>query len=679
MTSSTAATEPRFAFGVDYYPEQWPETRWAVDADMMRQAGFNVVRLAEFAWSRLEPREGEFNFAWLDRAIEVLCAREMEVVLGSPTAAPPAWVMRKQPDAYRVLDDGRRVTFGHRRHYCPNHPGFREQTRAIVTAMADHYRGNPAVIGWQIDNEFGDPCYCPNCARAFGRWLRRRYGSLEELNRRWGTVFWSQEYDDWDSISLPTRNARAPNPGLHLDYFRFASDSYVEYQNVHIEILRRAQPDWFITHNLMGSKYEQIDYFDLAAPLDFVSWDNYPRLAWNMVPDVDVAAVALAHDTTRGLKRRNFWVMEAQSGASGWENVSVAPRPGEIHLWAWQAIAHGADGIVFFRWRTARFGAEQYWHGVLDHHGEPGWRYAEVQHMGEELARVGRAIVGTVPRAQVALVLSYDSRFAFQAQGNNPGFSYPTHLASLYAAFFRCNIAVDMVSPDVDLSGYRVVVAPALHVISPEIADRLHRFVESGGVLLCTARSGVKGMDNEVTELRLPGLLRELFGLSVEEYDSPAIGVTIPLRSVEPSNTLGEAVAEGWCDMLAFATATPLLQYTEDYYAGRCAAAENRLGKGRAVYVGTFGNAALHDWLARYLLDAASIAPDIQPEGIELRWRYGRDDAALLFVLNHAEVARSVSLPGTFTDLLDGSVLRGSAELPGRGVRVLATGAAAPD
>jgi beta-galactosidase len=169
MTSSTPATEPRFAFGVDYYPEQWPETRWAVDADMMRRVGFNVVRLAEFAWSRLEPREGEFNFAWLDRAIEVLRARGMEVVLGTPTAAPPVWVMRKHPDAYRALDDGRRVTFGHRRHYCPNHPGFREQTRAIVTAMADHYRGHPAVIGWQIDNEFGDRCYCPNCARAFGR------------------------------------------------------------------------------------------------------------------------------------------------------------------------------------------------------------------------------------------------------------------------------------------------------------------------------------------------------------------------------------------------------------------------------------------------------------------------------------------------------------------------------
>jgi beta-galactosidase len=217
--------EQRFRYGVDYYPEQWPETRWAEDARLMRAAGFNVVRLAEFAWSKLEPREGQFDFAWLDRAIGVLRAEGMDIVLGTPTGSPPLWVMKKHPDAYRVLEDGRRLTFGHRRHYCPNHEGFRASTRTIVTALAAHYAGNPAVIGWQTDNEFGDRCYCESCARAFGRWLALRHGTIAALNECWGTAFWSQDYESWEDIALPSRIARAPNPGLHLDYFRFSSDS----------------------------------------------------------------------------------------------------------------------------------------------------------------------------------------------------------------------------------------------------------------------------------------------------------------------------------------------------------------------------------------------------------------------------------------------------------------------
>lgn len=664
-----------FNFGVDYYPEQWPETRWARDAQLMQEAGFNTVRLAEFAWSRLEPRAGDFDFAWLDRAIELLARHGMKIVLGTPTGSPPLFVMKANPDAYRVLEDGRRLTFGHRRHYCPNHPGFREASRRIVTAMARHYAGNPAVIGWQTDNEFGDRCYCENCGRAFGHWLERRHGTLAALNDRWGTVFWSQDYEDFADVALPSRIARAPNPGLHLDYFRFASDSYVDYQNIHIEILRQYCPGQFITHNLMGFKFDQINYFDLAAPLDFVAWDNYPRLAWTMVPEVDVAAVALGHDTMRGLKGQGFWVMEAQSGSGGWEDVSVAPRPGEIRLWAWQAVAHGADGIIFFRWRTARHGAEQYWHGVLDHHGEPGRRYEEVRRMGAEIARLGADILATAPRPAVAILLSYDSRFAFQVQGNNPAFSYPAHLQSLYAAFHRRQIGVDIVAPTADLSAYRIVLAPALHVVTEEIAQSLKQFVEQGGVLLGTARSGVKDIHNRVVEAHLPGLLRALFGVSVEEYDSPAIGVATALGAARDGENAGTAAtAEGWCDILALEGAEPLLRYEGEHYAGRAAVARHRLGQGQAIYAGTFGNAALHDQLAQLLLEAAGLAEQAQttPDGVELAWRAAPDgQALLLFVLNHGAAAQAVSLPGAFINLLTGERLAGQAEVAGRDLLVL--------
>ena len=663
-----------FRFGADYYPEQWPEPRWAIDAKLMREAGFNVVRLAEFAWSRLEPSEGAFDFDWLDRAIGVLRAHGIDVVLGTPTASPPAWVMRKHPDAYRVLEDGRRLAFGNRRHYCPNHAGFRDRSRAVVSAMAGHYAGNASVIGWQIDNEFGDRCYCENCARAFGAWLQRRYGSLGALNDRWGTVFWSQDYTDWNDIPLPARIARAPNPGLHLDYFRFASDSYVEYQDIQIGILRGLCPGQFITHNLMGFKYEQIDYFDLAAALDFVSWDNYPRLAWTMTAGVDVPAAALAADTMRGLKRRGFWVMEAQSGSGGWEDVSVAPRPGEIRLWAWQAIAHGADGIVFFRWRTARFGTEQYWHGILDHDGAVGRRYAEVRRMGDEIARAGAAILATRPRAEVALILSYDSRFAFQAQGNNPAFSYPAHLTDLYAAFHRLGIGIDVVAPDADLSSYRVVLAPALHVLPPAVAESLRAYVEQGGVLLGTARTGVKGIDNEVVEARPPGLLRAVFGVSVEEYDSPPPGVANPLRpAAAGANAASEAAALGWCDVLALEGAEAMLVYGAEYYAGRAAVTRRRLGRGVAIYAGTFGNAALHDQLATALIEAAGLSDGAAalPPGIELCWRHGEDGARLLFVLNHSGEQMAVRLPCACTDLLGGGAPQDEITVPPRDLLLL--------
>jgi beta-galactosidase len=666
-------TENVFRFGVDYYPEQWPESRWEKDARLMREAGFNVVRLAEFAWSRMEPREGQFDFAWLDASIDVLHAHGIDVVLGTPTASPPVWVMRKYPDAYRVLEDGRRVTFGSRRHYCPNHPGIRERTRAIVTAMAEHYAGHPAVIGWQIDNEFGDRCYCEHCAHAFGRWLERRFGTMEALNERWGTAFWSQEYADWNEVPVPKSIIRSPNPGLHLDYFRFASDSYVEYQNIQIDILRQICLEHFITHNMMGFWFDQIDYFDLAKAIDIVSWCNYPR-HYHRSPqaEVDPALAALAHDTMRGLKRRNFWVMEEQAGPTGWKTISMAPRPGEIRLWAWQAVAHGADGMVFFRWRTARFGTEQYWHGILDHDGELGRRYDEVKQMGAEIARVGGDLLGTEPRPEVALVLSYDSRFAFQVQGNAP-FSYPAHLTALYTAFHRRNVQVEVVAPDGDLSSYKVVLAPALHVLPPDTAKRLRDFVANGGILLGTARTGVKGTDNEVVDMRLPGLLRDVFGVRVEDYDPMPRQASHPLRSAGTNTaTVPGPAAEAWCDVLAPEEAEPLFFYSEQYYAGRAAVTVHRFGQGQAVYAGTFGNAALLDALAAQLLESAGITTMPQPDGVEL---CRRDDGAgkeLLFVLNHAAAPLRVALPdGLYLDLLSGTGVRDCLEVAAYDVHIL--------
>lgn len=660
-----------FRFGVDYYPEHWPEERWALDARLMQEAGFNTVRLAEFAWSRLEPAPGRFDFDWLDRAIAILQERGIQVVLGTPTASPPPWVMAMHPDAHRVLPSGLRVAYGNRRNYCPTHAGYRERGRIITQAMAEHYAHHPAVIGWQIDNEFGDRCYCEHCRAAFHVWLQHKYQSLDALNEAWGTVFWSQVYTEWSQIPVPLETA-APfgdgshNPGLALDYYRFLSDQYVAFQREQVAILRRRCPGHFITHNMMGAGYDRLNYFDLAADLDFVSWDNYRRMQWTFRPEVIPSEAALSHAAMRGLKHKNFWVMEQQAGAGGWQIVSVAPRPGELRLWAYQSIAHGADAIIFFRWRTARFGTEQYWHGLLEHDGRAGRRYAEIKQMGAEIARVGAEIAGSEVRADIAILLDYDSRFAFQIQANNPAFQYTNHLHDIYQAFHRRNLAVDVVSGRDDFSRYKLLIAPALYVLTEETARRIEAFVQNGGVLMTTPRTGVKDATNTVVNMPPPGLLAGVCGVEVEEYDSLPEGVSQPLAFVQSDFHNGPPPhARIWCDVLRPSSAQPVALYTQDYYAGKPAITENRYGAGRAVYVGTFGDGQLYAALVDWLLDLANLRSEIStPPGVEWSTRW-RGDRPIHFVLNHTRERQPVNLKGRMRNLLTGEALEsGVLELP---------------
>ncbi len=659
-------------FGVDYYPEHWPEERWEIDAQLMAEANFNVVRLAEFAWSKMEPKEGIYDFEWLDRAIDILTSRDIRVILGTPTASPPPWLMAKQEDLFRVDQDGRRLTYGNRREYCPNNTLYHDLSRRIVLKMAEHYHDHPAVIGWQIDNEFGDRCYCDICRQAFQAWLRDRFGSLETLNLRWGTAFWSHMYSDWSEIPTPRRTGGSPNPGLALDFYRFASDSYVVYQKMQIKTLRDNCPNHFITHNLRGFHYPYVNYFDLAEDLDFVSWDIYWRTQWNMEAELDPSWPALGHDTMRGLKSKNYWVMEQQSGSGGWEMVSVSPRPGELRLWAYQSIAHGADAIVFFRWRTARYGTEEFWHGVLDHHGNLGRRYEEIQGMGAEIAEIGEIIHGSQIKTDVAFLLSYDSRFAFEIQGNNPRFSYPEHFHAFYRTFYNQQVLVDVVSPTSDLSQYKLVVAPALYIVTEEIAKNLEDFVRGGGMLVVTPRTGVKDEANTVVNQPLPGLLSEVFGIEVEEYVSLPIDLDNEIRFSIADFPMTSHPAEVWCDLLQLKGASVLAHYTQDYFAGKPAITLNEYGEGKAVYMGTMGKPMLFETVASWLLEKASIKPLWSvPKGVEVGERW-EGDRRILFLLNHSETTQVVPVDGHYIDLLrESTPIEGSLMIPSRGVFIL--------
>ena len=660
-----------FYFGVDYYPEHWPEKRWPLDAALMAEAGFNVVRMAEFAWSKIEPREEEVDFSWLDRAIDGLSRRGLQVVLGTPTAGPPAWLMIKDPEMFRVREDGQRLGYGNRREYCPNHPVYREYTTRIVERMAVHYTGHPAVIGWQVDNEFGDRCYCPVCHQAFQSWLRQRYSTLDALNERWGTVFWSHTYSDWNQIPLPLKSSGSPNPGLGLDFCRFASESYVTYQSHQVKILRSICPGQFITHNMMGFDFDQINYYDLARDLDFVALTHYPRDQWKFCSAPNPARSALQHDCARGLKGLNFWMMEQQVGQSGWENLSLTPRPGEARLWAYQAIAHGANAILFFRWRTARFGTEQYWQGMLDYGARPTRRFEEIKRMGAEIQRIGERLTGTKVAARVAFLLSYDSRFAFQIQPNNPQFKYAAHFQQIYEAFHQYHIAIDIVHPEADLSPYALIVAPSLFVLTSETAENLERFVAAGGNLFLTQRSGVKDVWNAVVEHPLPGQLSQLCGGQVEEIDSLPEDLNNEIELCLPEIEAVRFQVGVLCEILKPITADVVGTYTKDFYAGKAAILYNRFGQGKVVYAGAIGSESMYVLLARWLLGISGVTPVLDaPKGVEVTERT-RDGRRLIFVLNHNAQPAAIRLEQEYRDLLSDTSYCGTLIIPPAGVAIL--------
>lgn len=659
-----------FYFGADYYPEHWPEERWVEDARLMAEAGFNVVRLAEFAWSKLEPNEGEFDFDWLDRAISILLSQGIQVILGTPTASPPPWLMAKQKELFLVEQNGVRQTYGLRREYCPNNPLFYQHTERILTQMADHYKDNPAVIGWQIDNEFGDRCYCDTCKTEFHKWLQRRYETLDSLNEKWGTVFWSHIYTDWSQIPVPLSTIRSTNPGLGLDYRRFMSDTYRNYQQFQINILRHYCPGHLITHNLMGFSYNQLNYYDMTTDLDVVSWDNYPRTQWGMLAEVDPAKAALSADTMRGLKNRNFWVMEQQSGGGGWEFVAVPPKPGEIRLWTYQSIAHGADAIIYFRWRTARVGTEQYWQGILEHHAIPGRRYDEVSQIGKEIQSIANTVTGSQVKPQIAIMQSYDTRFAFQVQPNNPRFGYEKHIQDVYHGFFDNHIPVGIVSEKDPLINYKVVIVPAMYILTEETTTNLETFAAAGGIVVFTPRTGVKDESNTVVNMKLPGLVAQMCGIEIDEYISMPIDQDNRVLFVVPEIE-DEFPSSVWADVIEPKGASVVAWHVQDFYAKKPAATINQYKKGRVIYLGVMGDSNYYRSVARWISGLAGIEPLMElPQGVEVSERW-QGEKRLLFILNHHSIAKEISLNSSFVDLLSGKFLTGRISLSALDVLIL--------
>lgn len=661
--------------GVDYYPEQWPRERWAVDAELMAEAGIRLVRVGEFAWSLFEPTEGRFSFGWLDDALNVLMRKGIWAIIGTPTATPPAWLIQSHPEILPVDEDRVRLSFGSRRHYCPNSESYRDAVRRIVTALAEHYRDHPAVIGWQIDNEFAchrHMCFCDSCKRGFHEWLRRKYHSLEALNDAWGTVFWSQVYTDWSQIPVPARTVAVHNPSMRLDYRRFMSQAYVDFQSEQVRILRERCPHHRITTNFMGL-FPEIDYFELARHLDFVAWDNYPDLFGALDP----VKVSMAHDLTRSLKHRRFWVMEQQAGPTGWDGVlDPTPRPGQLRLWTWQAVARGAEAVVYFRWRTALKGAEQFWHGILDHDGQPKRRYSEIRATARELMSLPKWLGEARIKAPIGLLYSYPDLWAWQIQPHNRQLDFERRVVSWYRAFWQLGLGVEMVNAADDterLDPYRVLVVPSILLVDEPLATRLHEWVRAGGVLMVGVRTGVKNSLNQMYPLPPPGPLADLLGVVVDEYDSLREGQTVGISLTLPGEEPLYGKASGWCEILKPRDASVIARYQDEYYRGQPAATVRRVGGGAALYVGSPWDQSLIWALADWALKHVGISGPISVESganVEVSLWETPDGKAVVFVLNHEARPVTVRLNGGYTDALTGKEVPDPMLLDAYDVRV---------
>ena len=664
----------KLIYGVDYYPEAEAESESQLekDASMMEAAGINFVRMAEFAWARMEPSEGHYDFGWLDRALKVLNGHGIKAVLGTPSASPPAWLMAKYPDIAAMNEQGVRYRYGSRRNYCLHNPQFLTAVRAIVTAMAEHYKNHPGVLGWQIDNELGGPfCYDSYCLAAFQKWCQAKYSSLEALNHAWGTIFWGHTYSAWSQVPLPWNTLYGVyNVSLALDYRRFFSDSSRDFLKLQADILRRTAPGKAITHNEMGM-FDDIDYSSFNTQLDFVAWDNYPMIFRHNHDDY--FDVGLSHDLMRGSKdQHNFMVMEQEGGLPGWmEFWGHQAAPGLYRAWAYQSIAHGADGVCFFRWKTSRYGTEQYWQGVLDQDGYPNARYQTVAQMGKELKQLSTVLHGSTPVSPAALLVSPDTRWAFHIQTLVKDFDYNRQLGYYYAALRKQGIGVDVVFPQSDFSAYKMIVAPSLFVVTKPLVEKLTDFVKNGGTLVLTFRSGVKDEHNVVTDQTLPGPLAELAGVAIHDYD-PGVGPEQESKQEVVAHDGSHYPASVWFDILTPTSAQTLATYGKGYYAGTAVVTLNRFQNGSVFYVGTESSAPeFYERLVAYARQGAGVEPGPRaPAGVEIATRQG-PGGKIIFLMNYTENEQSVDLGQAYRNVMTGAAEPSEVKLPAFDVKVL--------
>lgn len=651
---------PPIVLGTAWYPEQWPESRWEADLTLMQQAGIHLVRVGEFAWSRMEPAEGQYDLDWLERAINAAGKHGIYTVVGTPTAAPPAWLTQKYPETLRVDEEGHRAEHGNRQQFNWANAKYREMARKIAEQLAKRLGHNPYVLGWQIDNEYADVSFDPDTRTQFQQWLKARYRTLDNLNARWTTAYWSQTYSEWNQIPIETKYG---NPGLLLSWKRFVSDTWRSYQKNQIDVIRpNVDPKQFITTNTMGW-FDGFDHYTVEQDLDLAAWDDYVGQG-----HLDPVRNGAAHDLTRGFLRKNFWVMETQPGFVNWAPINNSLDKGEVRAMAWHDVGHGADAVSYWQWRSALNGQEEYHGTLVGADGTPVPLYGEAQQIGREFAKAGPALAGTSVKSEVAILHSYDSRWAINWQRHNHDYDPVKEILSYCGPLRAIAQSVDVISPTAPLSQYKLVVAPGLNVLSDQAAKNLIEYVRAGGHLVLGQRSAMKNDDNGLQTERQPGPLAELLGGRVEQY----YALTDP---VPVEGKFGAGTSQLWAELLSTkANDTEVLERygkSNGWLDGQPAAITRKVGKGRITYIGAWLDEAAMKGAAKWMTDISGVKPALGPvpAGVDVYPRYAEHHAVYILV-NFAKTAQTVSLPARMDDVLNGGAVN-SITLPVYGVSVL--------
>ncbi|HOP95540.1 MAG: beta-galactosidase [Dictyoglomaceae bacterium] len=675
---------PYIWYGGDYNPEQWEKEVWKEDARLFKLANINVATVNVFSWSLIQPAEDIYNFSMLDEIIENLWKNGIYVCLATSTASQPHWMSVKYPEVLPVDINGLKKGHGGRVNFCPNSKVYRNFAVKLVEKLAERYAHHPAVLIWHIANEYGNYCYCDNCAKAFREWLKKKYKTLEELNKRWYTAFWGQTYDDWDEISTPTlRNVmfyhwmtgrlQTAAQGMVLDYYRFMSESILDCYKAEYEAIKKYNPNIPVTTNLMGA-FKPLNYFEWAKYMDVVSWDSYPTY------DEDYISVAFKHDLMRGIKQgKPFMLMEQTPTQTNWHPYSYIKRPKVMRLQSYQAVAHGADTVMFFQLRQSKGGPEKFHGAVISHAGHENTRsFKEIKELGEELKKLGDSVLDGTLKSQVAVLFDWENWWALEnAQGPSIAINYVKGVENYYRTLFENQLGVDVIGVEDDFKKYKLIVAPLLYMTKEEVANKIKDYVKDGGVFVTTTLSGIVDENDLVILGGYPGLLKDLLGIWVEEFDAlpPEIKNEIVINEeFKKEFPKGSYESNITFDVIHLEkdSAKAIGFYKKDYYKGTPCVTVNKYGNGYAYYVGTFASQEFLKDFVQYISKVHNIKPLFKdvPYGVEITQRV-KSGKVFTFVLNHSEEIKTVDIGTKKKDLLTGKEYEGNIEIHPREVLIL--------
>ncbi len=661
----------RIYYGGDYNPDQWDDATIDEDMRLFQKAGINLLTLPVFSWAKLEPDEGVYDFEWLDKIIDKIWANGIYVCLATPTTAQPAWLSTRYPEVLPVDIQGRKRTHGMRVFFCVNSLKYRERAAAIAEEFAKRYAHHPALAMWHVSNEYGTYCYCPTCQAKFRLWLRKRYGSVQELNNRWHTTFWGRILTSFEEVTLPTElnDDYRFNPAIQLDYMRFVTDSTAECFLNEYRVLKKYNPEIPVQTNMSGY-IKKLDQSELTKNLDVVGWDNYP---W---PDDPPYFVAMKHDIMRGLKGGQSYVLTEQSpNQQNWQPYNRLKRPGEVRLLSYQAMAHGADTCLFFQMRQSIAGQEKFHGAIISHAGHENTRvFRECETLGHELEQIGDAFLTARTPTKAAILFDWNNWWALElASGPSKDMDYLKTISRYYHAFYRKNISVDIVNPSASFDGYDLIVAPMLYMTKEGVAERLTEFVRQGKTIVTTVMSGLVDENDRCIFGEYPGKLKEVLGIWVEEVDAlrPYESNRMQMNGVMPLPKASYSCGF-LCDLLHTRQAETLAVYESDFYAGMPCVTRNQFEKGTAYYIGTDpDDEFLADFFDQVCKDCGIEPVYEAEEAVEVTRRVNEKETTI-FVLNHNHQPSWVDFgEDILTNLVTKETKTGRCEIAGRDVWVL--------